>query len=183
VSKSPASFQKISKFWQDYPLVIAVVVCVISGALLVQAWASSQGTAELAIRVHQQYQRAQTAAAVLTRVMPEMLTDAQVRIVRDLLGKGVATAGGSDKNVRAIYPESLGQLAGVQASHGRLRVELAGLTLKQLGTVINTMESSGLPLWIESIALSAAQDGSQSWNATLDFAWIGQGHALEASAL
>lgn len=143
-------------------------------AALFASWAVAHATQSRATaqRLGQNVQRAHVASAALSRTAPRHMPSGGAQVLVERLEESLIAAGADKQSMRSVNLQSLGGLSDVHSARQQARLELTNLTTRQAAVAIDAIESCGLPVWVESMDLSATGEGADGWNATIQVNWI-----------
>jgi hypothetical protein len=156
-----------------YPLIPVTAVLFLAACFALWAIDQASRSRAAAERAEHNLQRARNASDLLTRIVPRHMPAGGAQTLVEHLEGSLVAAGADKHSVRSVNVQSLGRLSDVPAGRQQARVELTGLTMRQAAIAIDTIEVCALPVWIESMDLSAADGAAgDSWNAVIHVNWI-----------
>jgi hypothetical protein len=134
------------------------------------SWETAQAAQASSSRAIQNVDRARRAANQLQSLQPRTLPLDSGQEITGLLDSARKSAEISDRSLRSESIRSQGTLGDTGILRQSAHVELASLSQAQAAKVVDALERSTLPIWIESADLTAADSGR--WNLVLEIAWL-----------
>lgn len=148
-------------------VVLMGVVCWAGGT-----WRQAQRAQQGALLQEQQGARGRQAAAQLTRLVPPMWVPEGPRQLAAQIEAALRASGASERALSSFAVQAVGLLPQVPVQRQQARAELRDLTLRQAGQVLEALETSGAPYWIEATEWRAAGGPSERWHLTVEIQWL-----------
>lgn len=173
--KSTISHRSLRQSLTAWPLVPASVALLVSAVLCFWTFSEAQEASASTIRAQENLATAQRSAGMLRRLVPQHMSEGGSQTLVQKLEQDLKNGGADPRCISSVAFQSLGTLTGVPSSRQQARIELTGLKLKQVALALDSVESSGLPCWIDSVELNASGasgEASDTWTAILQVQWL-----------
>ncbi|HUO09024.1 MAG TPA: hypothetical protein VM008_12025 [Phycisphaerae bacterium] len=166
--------QKVSLdvVWQYLRQPLWIAALTLAGTLLLVSWMASrdQAVRQIAARNIQNAVRIKRAAMDLAMLIPPQMSGDSGRKISALVDQALHSASVSDHQLRTQSIRTLGAVGQTGVSKLQARVEIVELSLAQAGSIVQAIERSGEPVWIESSDLTASSQNQ--WNLVLEIDWL-----------
>jgi len=123
-----------------------------------------------AVRSAQNLEQAQRAATQLQKLRPQTLPLNSGQAITGLLDTAFKAAEVDNRSRRSESIRSRGALGDTGIIRQSAHVDLTNLTQTQAAKLVSAIESSNMPVWIESADMNATT--SDRWTLVLDLAWL-----------
>ena len=122
------------------------------------------------VRGAENLERAQRATIQLQKLRPQTLPLNSSQLITDLLDSARKAAELDNRSLRSESIRSRGTLGDTGIIRKSAHVQLVNLTQSQTAKLVSIIESSNMPIWVESVDMNAT--ASDQWTLVLDLAWL-----------
>lgn len=152
------------------PLWLSVMILIVAASLWAWTAGRTRTAQEIARRNTQNAARAKRAARALATLVPPQLTGDAGQKISALVDHALKSASVPDRQLRTQSIHTLGAVGQTSVSKQQAHVEISNVSLEQAAKILQTVEGSGEPVWIESSDLTATSQ--DRWNLVLDIDWL-----------
>ena len=169
----PDIFRLVRGACRRHPAIPAAVVLLAALLFSLSAVRAADQARAGATRRQENLDKARSLAEALDRVVPPQMPADGPAILTRRLEQGLAAAGvPAEGAIGSLALRSLGGVGGLPMSRHQARIELTALTMRQVAVAIDAIESSGTPVWLESVELQAAGTSEDRWDAVVLVQWL-----------
>jgi hypothetical protein len=164
---------------QGVKLVCSALFLVVACAAAWWSWGKALDAQITAQRTEENVARARRAVLQIQSLAPPTLQMDSGQAINKLVQNAIEAAQANERSLRSRTVRALGPIADTGIFKNQVHLEFADLTQEQAGKLMNSLEQTQFPIWVDSADLTAASN--DRWDLAVELDWCQSASSAVAS--